>query len=196
MTLDQVKPLVLETVTAPALAARKVLSVQVPGQAIWLALALISVLNGVYYALLLPGLAQSGLAVPAIVNAPLMITLFILAVFAMMVFLMTVTGRMLGGVGDLESIGKITVWLQGLRFLAQVTISLLSIVSPLLGWVASMGLGIWGIWILLNFLAEAHGFAIPKAIGVMAMTFVGVLLIMSILSAVLGIAPPAPTGDI
>ena len=196
MTFDQIKPLVLETVTAPASAARKILGMPVPPQATWIVLALVAILNGAYYALLLPGLAQSGMAVPSFVNSPVIIAFFVLVVFVLMVFLMTVSGRFIGGQGDIQTIGKITAWLQALRFLAQVVISAVSLVSPLLGWVASMALGIWGIWILLNFLAEAHGFAIPKAIGVMVMTFIGVVLIMSIFSAAIGIAPPTPTGDI
>lgn len=196
MTSDQVKVLVVETVTSPAQAARKVLDWAVPMQGVWLGITLIAVLNGMYYAMLLPRMAQSGLTLPPIVESPLAVALFILTIFVTMVYLTVFSGRMLGGTGDIERIGKITVWLQGLRFGAQVVISLISMVSPLIGWLASTALGFWGIWILLNFVAEAHGFTIPKAIGTMVMTFIGLVLIMSILSAVFGLTPPVPNGEL
>ena len=196
MTWEQIKALVVETLTAPQLAAPKVLALGLPRQVVWLGIALISVLNGLYYALLLPGMARSGFGVPEMAQSPLLLTIFILIIFVGMMSLMVVTGRFLGGAGDIERIGAVTVWLQGLRFLAQVAISIVSIVSPLIGWVGAMAIGIWGIWVLLNFVAKAHEFSIPKALATMAMTFVGLILIMSVVSAVLGVAPAVPNGEI
>ncbi|WP_136635694.1 YIP1 family protein [Pseudooceanicola onchidii] len=195
MTFDDLKSLALETVTNPAQAAKRVLALDVPMQAVWMGLGLVAVLNGIYYSVLLPGLAQAGLAVPAMVGSPVTLTGFILVIFVLMVFLTAFSGRLLGGIGDVESVGKITVWLQMLRVVAQVVISILSLVSPLLGWLAATALGIWGIWILLNFVAQAHGFNIPKALGTLAVMFVGLIVVMSVLSAALGLAPPAQTGD-
>jgi hypothetical protein len=196
MIANQLKSLVLETLVNPAQAARAVLAYAVPGQAVWLALVLIAVLNGLYYSMLLPGLASAGLISQQLVSAPLMVALFIVVVFFGMVGLTTLAGRFLGGTGDFERIGKMTVWLQALRFGAQVAISLLSLVAPFLGWIASTVLGLWGLWIVFNFVAEAHAFSIPKAVGALVMTFFGLVMILSILSAILGLAPPVPNGEI
>ena len=196
MTFDQFKNLAIETLTSPQSAASKLLAWDIPRQVVWLGIALISVLNGLYYALLLPGMAQAGMAVPDIVGSPILLTLFILIIFSVMVAMMTFAGNLLGGRGDIDRIGKITVWLQGLRFLAQLAISLMSLILPLIGWLGAMALGIWGIWILLNFVAKAHEFSIPKAIGALAVTFIGLVLIMSVVSAALGLTPPVPSGEI
>ena len=196
MTFDQFKNLAIETLTSPQAAASKLLAWDIPRQVVWLGIALISVLNGLYYALLLPGMAQAGMAVPDIPVSPILLTLFILIIFSVMVAMMTFAGNLLGGRGDIDRIGKITVWLQGLRFLAQLAISLMSLILPLIGWLGAMALGIWGIWILLNFVAKAHEFSIPKAIGALAVTFIGLVLIMSVVSAALGLTPPVPSGEI
>lgn len=196
MTWDELKGLVVETVVSPATAARRVLEIPVPSQAVWLGLALISILNGLYYALLLPRMAQAGVGVPTIVNAPILMTMFILTIFVMMVGLIAVTGQMMGGQGRVDHVARIMVWLQGLRFFAQIAVSILSLVSPLIGWLASLALGLWGVWILLNFVAETHGFSVVKAIGVIVTTFIGVILIMSILAAAFGLTPAIPNGEI
>lgn len=194
--MDQVKALVIETLLNPAQAARAVLGYAVPPRAIWLALILIGVLNGLYYSMLLPGLASAGLISPQLISAPLVVTLFIVLVFFGMVGLTTLAGRFLGGTGDFEQIGKMTVWLQALRFAAQVAISVLSLAVPFLGWIASTVLGLWGLWIVFNFVAAAHAFSIPKAVGALVMTFFGLVMILSILSAILGLTPPVPNGEI
>lgn len=196
MTFDEVKSLAIETVTLPGTAAQKVLALPVPSQAVWLGLALVSILNGIYYALLLPGMARSGMAVPAVAGAPVLMTLFILTVFVTMIVLLAVSGRMLGGQGDVDRVSRIIVWLQLLRFGAQVAISLISLAIPILGWLASLALGVWGVWILLNFIAAAHEVQIPKALGALVMTFLGVVLVMSILSAAFGVVPAVPNGEI
>ncbi|WP_375172847.1 YIP1 family protein [Pseudooceanicola sp.] len=196
MTMDRVKSLAIETVLSPAKAAGQVLATPVPSQAVWLGLALIAVLNGLYYSLLLPGLADAGLISAQLAGAPVMVTLFILVVFFGMVALTTVCGRVLGGTGDLDHVAKMTVWLQALRFAAQVAISLISIVVPFLGWIASTALGLWGLWIIFNFVAVAHAFTIPKSIATLVMTFIGMVLVLSILSAVFGLTPPVPNGEI
>lgn len=196
MTMDLVKSLIVETLTDPAKAARRVLAIDVPAQAIWMGIALIAVLNGFYYALLLPQMAQAGMVAQSVAGSPLLVTGFILLVFSVMVVLTSVCGRFLGGHADVVTIGKITVWMQGLRFAAQVLISLVSLVLPPLGWLASLALGIWGIWIILNFVAEAHGFTVPKALGTLAMTFIGMVLIMSVFSAAFGLTPAVPNGGI
>ena len=196
MNWDLLKALVVETVTNPAQAAKKVLALDIPTQAIWVGLALIAVLNGLYYAMLLPSLAAAGLITSELAAMPLIVTMFILFVFVGMVYLTTIGGRFLGGTGDVLRVGQVTVWLQGLRLAAQVAIAVISFVAPFLGWIASTALGLWGIWIALNFVAAAHEFSIPKAIGALVITFFGLVLALSILTALFGFAPPVSNGEI
>lgn len=194
MNRDQIRALIVETVVRPASAAKDVLAVQVPRNALWTALALVGVMNGLYYGLLLPSAAAAGMVPVSMANAPLIVTGAVLTILVVMVFLLTISGRVLGGQGDLDALLKITVWLQGLRLLAQVAISIVSLAIPAIGWLAAMVIGIWGIWILVVFIAAAHGFATSKGFGTLLGTFVATVFALSILSAILGLGVPA--GDL
>lgn len=186
MSFDDLRGLIVETITTPAQAARKVLAFDVPRSALWSALALIAILNGIYYGLLLPGAARAGLVPVALANAPLMVTAGIFVVLTVLIYALMVTGRMLGGIGDLDALMKVTIWLQGLRVLAQVAISVLSVIIPALGWALAMAVGIWGLWILVVFVATAHGFAPLKGVGTLIAGFAITVLVMSVLTALMG----------
>ena len=195
MTADQVKALIIQTLMAPAEAARVVSRYPAPDRAVWLGLALVGVLNGLYYAAILPSLARQGVVPMEVAHMPLIIALVIVLVFAAMVVLTTVCGRFLGGTATLPMIGKIMVWLQGLQFLARIGVTLISFISPLIGWLVSTVLGFWGIWILINFISATHEITVVKSLGVLLMMFVVMIFGISILTAIIGIAPPVPTGD-
>ena len=196
MTWDEVKGLAGETVVTPSSGARRVVAYAAPTGLLWQALAVVAVLHGIYYGLLLPGAARSGLVSPALANAPLIVAACIFAFFALMVLLLAQAGRFLGGAADVPAMLKVTIWLQALRLLAQIAISAVSIISPLIGWLGMLVVGIWGLWVLLSFIATAHGFEIIKAVGALVMAFIVLIFVMSILTAIAGFAPPTPTGDI
>ncbi|MBB06206.1 Yip1 family protein [Pseudooceanicola sp.] len=196
MTPNELKSLVFETVTAPSLAARKVMAFDAPQAALWLGLILMAALHGIYYGILLPGAAKAGLVMPAMANAPLLIAGLLLSIFVVMAYLMAMSGRLLGGVGDFAAMMKVTIWLQAMRLLAQVVISTLSLISPALGWVAMMAVGLWGIFILLTFVATAHEFEVIKAVGVIVMTFFATIIVLSTLMTVFGVATPPTTGGL
>ncbi|EAQ01081.1 hypothetical protein OB2597_03549 [Pseudooceanicola batsensis HTCC2597] len=190
MTAEEVRSLVIETVVSPGEAARKIVGFRLPTGVLWTALALIGVLNSLYYGLLLPGAAEAGLVPQTMAESPLLIAVIVLSILAAMAYLLRISGRMLGGAGDMADMLKITVWLQGLRLLAQVAISFISLISPAIGWLVAMVVGIWGLWILIVFIAAGHGFETLKGLGTLVMTFIATILIMSVLSAALGLGPP------
>ncbi len=115
----------------------------------------------------------------------------ILLIFTVMVFLLTIMGRFLGGRGDLDAVMKITVWLQALRLLAQIIISVLSLAIPFLGSLFALAVGVWGLWVLVVFIAAAHQFETVKGFGTLLGTFVATVFALSILSGILGLGVPS-----
>jgi len=194
MNWERLKSLIVESVVSPASGAREVLSYDIPRAALWTALTLLGVLNGMYYGVLLPGAAQAGVIPAAMANAPFVVTGAILIILAVMVHLLTITGRLLGGTGTIEALLKVTVWLQALRLLAQLAIAVLSIAVPPVAWLVAMVVGVWGLWMLITFIAAAHDFTPIKGIGTLLATFIATIFALSILSAILGFG--TPTGEI
>lgn len=194
MTFDRLKSLIVESVVSPASAAREVLSVDLPRATLWTALALLGVLNGIYYGILLPGAAQAGVIPAAMANMPFVVTGAVLVILFVMVHLLTLTGRFLGGHGTVDRVLIVTIWLQTLRLLAQLVISVLSIAIPPVAWLVAMAAGVWGVWMLIVFIATAHEFSPVKGFGTLLATFVATIFALSILSAVLGFG--TPTGEI
>ncbi|WP_407493485.1 YIP1 family protein [Pseudooceanicola sp. MF1-13] len=194
MTFDQVKSMIVASIKTPAIGAQQVLSVDLPRAALWTALTLLGVLNGMYYGMILPGAAQAGVIPAGMANAPFVVTGAILIILALMVHLLVFTGRILGGTATIDAMLKVVVWLQGLRLLAQVVISVLSLAIPPLGWLVAMAVGVWGLWMMIVFIATAHNFTPIKGLGTLLGTFVAAIFALSILSAILGLG--TPTGEI
>ncbi len=191
MNLAQMRDLVVETVVSPASAAKVVTRFSAARPTLWTALILIAVLNGLYYGVLLPSAAAAGLVPVNMANAPFIVTGAILLIFTVMVFLLTIMGRFLGGRGDLDAVMKITVWLQALRLLAQIIISVLSLAIPFLGSLFALAVGVGGLWVLVVFIAAAHQFETVKGFGTLLGTFVATVFALSILSGILGLGVPS-----
>jgi hypothetical protein len=182
--------LVVETITAPQNAAPKVLAYQPKSGALWTALLLVAVLNGILYSLLLAGGASRGMILPAMLSSPMQLTMFIGARLGLIVFTLASAGRVLGGQGDVAALLRVTIWLQSLRLALQLVIVVLSALLPLAAWLLAMATMFWGAWIMVNFVAAAHRISVLRAVGVLALSFVGVIVALSILLPILGVTPP------
>ncbi len=150
-----------------------------------MALLLVAVLNGLLYGLILPeGLFPPDLAVPIPMAVAMGVTVLASA------GVITLVGQMFGGVGGMEQVLRVTIWLQLLRLAAQAVISLLTILVPGLAWMAALAVGVWGLYMLVCFVAAAHRFdARIKAVGVIGVTFFAAVIGLSVLLSALGIAP-------
>jgi hypothetical protein len=63
-------------------------------------------------------------------------------------------------------------------------------IVPGLAWIVGMAAGIWGIYMMICFVAAAHGFDTRlKAVGVVGVTFVSAVLLLSVLLSAMGVAP-------
>ncbi|WP_158585570.1 YIP1 family protein [Pseudooceanicola sediminis] len=165
---------------APLLVATSLNPAVVP-----LTLALVAVLNGLLYGLLLPvDFFPGGFASPIVLAA------LVGAVVWGSAAILAVVGRMFGGTGTTTTLLRVTLWLQILRLAAQVVLSVVGMLVPALAWLIGMAAGIWGIYMMISFVAAAHGFETRlKAVGVVGVTFVSAVLVLSVLLSAMGVAP-------
>ncbi|MDF1855782.1 Yip1 family protein [Pseudooceanicola sp.] len=184
------RDMLLATIGEPRRAARELLEIRLPDQALWTWLGLASVLNGLVYSLTVPPQVQVAFPMPGLLQSPILLSLVMGVLMVGMTQFFVWAGRLLGGSSDFRRMLQLTCWLQTLRVLFQVVISLVSMLSiGLSGLLAVIG-GFWGVYILANFIAEAHRFTTPiKAVATLIIGVLGVAFAMTFLLALLGLAP-------
>ena len=170
-----------QTLTAPRIAARQVLALQLSMQTRWMALALASVLSALllHFSLsLLPvDEQQMLLGVPA----PLESALVQAGLLALMAVLTHQVGRWRGGKGNFADALILIVWWQtillGFQLVQIATLLIFPLATGLLGLVGLVLV----FWLLTSFVAELHGFASAWKVlmGIIA-TLIGVSILLSL----------------
>lgn len=179
--------LVLRSLQAPREAARQIIDWRIPPQAIWMSLVLVCTLNA-----LLAGVTEllfpTPFALPGMMQSPIgMVGILAVGLFAMVYALFWV-GRSLGAEGRLEDVAAALTWLQGLRVLAQAILLVLTILSPALAGLFAFAVMIFGIWLTLNFVAEALQFtSLLQAAGVLFAVVVGLAIGLMVVLTVTGL---------
>lgn len=192
------KAMVHLTLVNPTEAARQLLSIKLPREWLWMALALMSVLNAIVYSLALhlsgPTDPAAMAMIPPIFQSPLLFTFFLLGGLVITVFALTWVGQTLGGKAQLSDILVLIAWMQVLRLLFQLGITLIALASSALSALVVLVGSIWGVYILTGFINTAHGFDNWfKAFGVMILAGIamgiGLTLIMTIIGgAIIGVS--------
>lgn len=180
------QPLVIMTITAPAQAARTILSIQWPRQVLWGGLALAIVLNAMIYSI-----QELVFPLPADVIFPRLAPLSYFAVMLILqivfVFALFASGRWLGGQGRVEDLLAVVVWLQLLQVVLQFTMTLLFLIAPGLAGVLNLAVTMFGLFIFVNFINEAHQLgSIWRALGVLLMASITIALVLSFLLGLVG----------
>ena len=193
MTADDLVPLVKTTLLNPPEAARMIMGWNLTRDVLWTGLALMAAVNTLIIQALLNGSGPSA-AIPSYFQAPL--TLFVLMAGMMVVYVHTLfwAGLMIKGQGRLDDLLALVVWLLALRTAAQLAVVLVSLLVPPLGILALMLVSLWGLWILLNFIATALN--LPSAahgLVVLVIGLVGLVLGLGILLTLIGIGPQGST---
>ncbi len=149
------------TLRQPGVAARSILLRQWPNEAIWTGLFLAVILNALFFGVL--GLIppdSSELAMfdmsPESPGLSLMVSALRSVLFAAM---LTLGGRWLGGTGHFMSILSLLVWDQLLQLALMSVAVVVMLISPQLGNMVFLVIGLVLLFVLLNFVNEAHGFA-------------------------------------
>ncbi len=179
--------LVILALRNPREAAEQIMEWQLSRDVLWTALALAAAVNTLIFSLGL--ILHPTPGIPTFFTSPLAMFVLLAGVLVVTTHGLYWTGRAIGGDGDLGDVLALLVFLQFLRIIAQVVIFVLMFVSPSLTALASLATGIIGFWLLLNFIAAAFHFpTLGRAFGVLLIAMVGVVLGLSLLLSIVGIA--------
>ena len=177
-------PLLRLSFQAPRDAARQVLGLNLGRDALWTALALVAIANTFLMYLGNQPSTTSAVPLPGYFAQPL--ALFILSAGSMVVFVHAIywAGKAIGGEGSLMDVLAVVVWFQVVLSIAQVAVILVAIAVPALGALLSVVVLVWGLWLFLNFVAEALQMASPwQALATLIVAFIGLVLGIGILTA-------------
>ena len=192
MNTKFVSDLFVQTLFSPRAAADRIMALRLPREWLWMALALMSVLNGIVYSVSLymgpERDPQSMQMIPPAFQSPALFSLFLLGALVITVLTLTWVGRSLGGAGQVPQVLALIVWMQVLRLGVQLALLVLMLALPLAGLALVMVASVWGLVILVVFIDRAHGFDnIFKSIAVLVLAVlamvVGLSAILSVLAA-------------
>jgi len=190
LTFANVAGLVAMTLRDPRGAARAILRVPLPLSARWVALVLMAVLSALLMqglqALLPPPVAPDGTVLQPV--GPFVWAGMVAVGMVLTALLVFAVGRWRGGRGELPDAVILVAWLQFIQLLVVALQMVLMLILPLLVPVLEIGGVILFLWLLVNFVAEMHGF---RSLGLVFLgviiTFVGFVFGMSLLLMLLGV---------
>lgn len=148
----------IETFTAPQAVIVWLQSLELPRNAMWLAVGLITTLNALVFGMSNIVLPDEG-ALPIIFTSPLLFGIITGTGFILTIFALFYVGRTFGGLGSLDTVLVCLIWLQSLRLVVQFGLSMVMLLSPTLSVLLAFVASLIGFWILVNFIKEFHGFA-------------------------------------
>ena len=160
MTFAGLLSLAWQTVYAPRDVARLLLSLRLGREALLLAFGAVVVLNTLLFGISAQVNPPDDLLRP-ILGQPVIFLLTLAGTLGVTAIALTWTGRALGGTGRIEDVGLLLIWLQALRLLVQVALVGIVPLAPGLAGVVVVAAAMLGVWILVQFLDEAHGFGSP-----------------------------------
>ncbi|MFT5797113.1 MAG: hypothetical protein ACI84R_001169 [Candidatus Azotimanducaceae bacterium] len=196
LTPQSLGTLTMLSLRSPSIAARFVISSGLQRDALWSLLLLVSVANAtlVWISNALTGptpeqLAQMPIQIPAIIFSPLFAFVFLAGALVITVHVLHWLGAAIGGTGSLDNMLAVLVWLQGLRVLAQVILLVLMLAVPSIAGLFGLAVAILSIWLLVHFVNEATGLgSLFKTVGVLLSAMVGIILGLSFILTITGLA--------
>ncbi|MCL3883503.1 YIP1 family protein [Marivita sp. GX14005] len=187
MTVDGFFRLAMNTVTAPRDVARLLLSLNLPHQALWLAFSLVIVLNTLMFSLSVMVMPASDMVAP-VLGSPIVFGAMLAVSVAALIFMVTVSGRVMDGAAGFAQIAVLVIWLQALRVLVQGVVVLLGPVSGTLSGIVVLAASLLGVWIFVNFIAVAHETGgLLKAGFILLLAVAGMMLALSLIFSLLGV---------
>ena len=183
------KYLLAQTFYAPANAARLIAGMKLSSEAGWMALLLATIFNTVIYFA-----NMSLVTIPPdfwlpVIRSPLVYLGLSFSFTAVMVIGLQWVGRVQGGTSSLSLVAVLVAWLLTVQCLADVVFLLLLVFLPTVAGLFSMAAGLYGLWILLNFIQVAHGFARKgKAVVTIFLALIGVMMGLTLCLSVIGVS--------
>lgn len=180
------KALAKETVLSPRTAAEKILSLTPPREVVWTALALVAVLNTIMFSASLTLLeARDGIV--SGLNLPFLYLALMVSAMVIGSMVLAWIGQIMGGQATLMQLLPLVIWLQALRAAAQLAVLLLIVILPGLADMVSLIIGLYGLWILANFIDVAQGWrSIGKSIMTMLIAGFGFAFGLSVFLLLIG----------
>lgn len=187
--MQWLKPLFLDTIYRPADAAQTILNLRLSLSESGLALAAACCLNAfAFFMMLIVFPPVQALPFTNLIS-PISMAVMLFVIMGGSALVLYWSGQALKGVAEFSDILSMIAWLQFMRFALQVAGFVLSIFLPGLANLAMMLAGLYGVWILLNFLNVAQGFAsLGRSAMTLALSFVGLTVVLSILLSLVGVA--------
>lgn len=196
-TFTQVLALAGRTVQNPREGASEVLSLGLPRDALWTAVALVVVLSILLSQFSALMMGASGAAPMAGIRiSPVMGGLVQLGLLVGMAAAIHLVGRAMGGSGSFPEALLLMAWLQFIMICVQV-VQLLAIlvIPPLTGIIFILGLVLF-LWLLTNFVAVLHGFRSLAQVFVMILvTAFAIAFFLSLVLTILGVTVPIEQGS-
>jgi hypothetical protein len=193
MTFDFFKSLLRTTLTDPRAAGQQVIAMNLPMNALWLALMLTSVVlsllvSALFLATPIPDDEMGELIrMSPAHDAPIMFALLNWGQAVITVFIFHWIGRALGGQGELRDMLSVMIWLQVVSLVLAVSLFVLGLIFPLLAVLAMTMAFFWGIWVLVALVDAANRYDnMAKAFGVCLLALVAFSISMTIFSAIIG----------
>ena len=190
LTVANLSGLVRLTFRRPREAAQVVMRQPLPMQARWAALALMAVMSAFLMqgmaALLPPAVAPDGTELQPV--GPFFWAGMVAFGMLMTAVLAFVVGRWRGGKGELADAVILIAWLQFIQLLLVVLQLILLVALPVAAPLVEIGSLVIFLWLLVNFVAEMHGF---RSLGLVFLgviiTFVVAVFALSLLMVSLGL---------
>ncbi len=179
------------TLSNPRLGARRILALNLPLGARWMAVAVVSAVSAVLFHLalwLIPPEAAD--PVTTIAGAPLFTAVlqgFIIVSGAIGIFVM---GQVRGRRSSFADALILFCWLQAVMLGVQVLQIVAYLLVPLLGDLASLAIVVIFFWLLSSFTMELHGFTSRLAVlGGLVLVFFAIAFVLSVILLTLGLGP-------
>ena len=196
LSSQSIGTLTMLSLSKPAIAARFVIAAGLRRDVLWSLLLLVSIANAtlVWVSNALTGptleqLAQMPIQIPAIIFSPLFSFVFLAGALVITVHVLHWLGAAIGGTGGLDNMLAVLVWLQGLRVMAQIVLLVLMLALPSLAGLFGLAIAILSLWILVHFVNEAAGLgSLFKTVGVLLSAMVGIILGLSFILTITGLA--------
>jgi Yip1-like protein len=186
--------LAITSVRNPAVAARVLMGMGFDIGSLWSALVLVAIGNTLLYSLSIAIFPESS-PLSHFLSAPFVYFAIVAGGLTLTSVSIAWVGRKMGGKGQLADVLVLVVWMQALRLVVQVAVLVLVFVMPALSALLVLAAGLIGIYMLVNFVDQAHGFhSIGRAamvlIASMLAIVVGLTLILTLVGGVaMGIPP-------
>ncbi len=180
------KDMVIESVTRPRDGAARILAMPLSREAVGTGFALVAVVNTILYSLSIM-LFEATTGMMTGMNVPALYLALLSAAMLVGALAISWIGRAMGGRATVMQILPLVVWLQALRALAQLGLIGAMLIAPGLANALSVGIGLFGLWLMANFLDVAQGWkSLGKSFLVMVLTGLGFVFGLSLFMALVG----------